>query len=847
MPGRVRSVSSRRRQLLTTGWEMCSTPPGAFEHPAALADANCDWLAIHQPTTVASALRALAKWSLDDPPRRFDAEDWWFRTRFEAPLCPPGERLVLGLDGIATIAEVWLDGQHILASDNMFVAHEHIVATAGTCHELVIHCRALDPLLKRKRPRPRWRAPMIENQQLRWFRTTLLGRTPGWSPPAAAVGPWRDVWLEKRRDCFAQWRLRTSINGDKGQVRLHIRPEEIWSRTLSGTLMICREGRTWSGELGQSDADGSHEATVTIESPQLWWPHTHGHPALYHASLVVSEDGAVDTIDLGHIGFRTVALSHTDGDFAVHVNGVRIFCRGACWTPLDIARLRSDRDAYVRAIDQVRAAGMNMLRVGGTMVYEDDAFLDACDAGGILLWQEFMFANMDYPEEDAAFTESVITECHQQLARLSDRPCLAVLCGNSEVEQQAAMWGAPRDRWQPRLFHTVLAEIAQSYCPEIPYWPSSAHGGSFPHQPDSGTTSYYGVGAYLRPLEDARRSEVRFATETLAFANVPDDLTIAKMTGPGGTGATLRTHHPEWKSRTPRDLGAGWDFEDVRDFYLQLLFGLDPLKLRYSDHDRYLELSRVVTGEVMLAAYAEWRSGRSKCNGALVWLLRDLWPGAGWGVVDSTGRPKAAWYYLRRALQPVAIFIHDEGLNGLMLSVVNDGPAAFEGQISLTLYRDSEVSIVTSRMPVRVAPRTVQRISAAACFESFYDTSYAFRFGQASHDLTVAGLHDTADVKISEHIHFTKGLAAPRAASSGLVGRLRHLSDDQAELTITTRSFAQSVFIDAPGYDPDDNYFHVSPGDRRTIAMHCNGNKRGAHLLLRALNARDPAPIHPEA
>src|SRR5213079_1068849 len=147
--------------------------------------------------------------------------------------------------------------------------------------------------------------------------------------------------------------------------------------------------------------------------------------------------------------------------------------------------------------------------------------------------------NMDYPEEPE-WRASIADEIGQNLSRLAGHPSLALVCGGSEVEQQAAMWGAPRAAWNAPLFHELLPALVREACPGIFYWPSSAHGGAFPHQASVGTTSYYGVGAYLRPLEDARRSEVRFASECLAFANVPGPRAL-----PGGPSA--RVHHPAWK------------------------------------------------------------------------------------------------------------------------------------------------------------------------------------------------------------------------------------------------------------------------------------------------------------
>ena len=633
MRGRIRSVSGQSVELCAS-WELCATAPEAFADPVALAAASPTWLPAAVPSTVASTLRASGAYSLDGSVRRFDAEEFWYRTRFRCAPPESDEAVVLVCEGLATVADVYLNGRLLFSSQDMFVEHEHRIdellnGDATSDNELAIRFRSLDALLTARRPRPRWRAPMVENQQLRWFRTTLLGRTPGWSPPAAPVGPWRPIRIERRRVLdVSDVRLRATVEQRVGvldvscEIRVLTRAKgasvaaapsqtattlevelEVEHGAVKHRASLHRDGERWVGRL-------------EIPEAELWWPHTHGKPAQHVARLRVRGQRAVD-VELGAVGFRTLELQRAPEDgFALRINGVRVFCRGACWTPLDPVSLQASPEAITAAIEQARAAGMNMLRVGGTMVYEDDAFFDACDRAGMLVWQDFMFANMDYPEGDAAFDACVTVEANQLLARIQGRPCVVVLCGNSEGEQQAAMWGAPRELWSPALFHAMLAAVSSERCPDVPYWPSSAHGGSFPHQPTVGTTSYYGVGAYLRPLDDARRSEVRFASECLAFANVPEPSGVAAMPG----GLSSRVHHPTWKSRTPRDLGAGWDFDDVRDHYLSTLFGVDALRLRYADHDRYLALSRVVTGEVMASTFSEWRRRRSRTAGGLVWF-----------------------------------------------------------------------------------------------------------------------------------------------------------------------------------------------------------------------------------
>ncbi len=864
-------------ERVTSAWQICRVAPDSVRTPADLEDLA--WTSVPPGArTVAAALRHLGTWSLDQAgARRFDAEEWWWRTTLPARQAPTpaGAERFLCLDGLATLATVWLDDTLVLESENMFVAHRLRLPDAGggeVAHRLVIRFAALDARLAQRRPRPRWRTPMIEHQQLRWIRTTLLGRTPGWSPPAAPVGPWRGVRVERleRGDVELEvLGLRTEIGADGAghatlQATVRVLADGAPAARLTGAeLVLARGGVLHRSELvvtpAPGDAPGIFALTgaVTVPEVALWWPHTHGTPALYDAHLALRRHGPLtrdgaggargERVSLGRVGFRTLALDRTDAGtdagaargFALLVNGVRVFCRGACWTPLDCVSLDADGAALTGAFEQLVRAGMNMLRVGGTMVYESDAFYDACDAHGILVWHDLMFANMDYPE-DATFTASVHTEVGQFLARMQGRPGLAVLCGSSEGEQQAAMWGAPRERWSPTLFHTDLAGLCRTARPDVPYWPSSAHGGAFPHQASAGTTSYYGVGAYLRPIEDARRAEVRFASECLAFANVPDASGL-----PGGPerASTIRPHHPEWKARTPRDLGAGWDFDDVREHYLGTVYRLDPLAVRYANPERHLALARACTGEVMAAVFGEWRRRRSSCAGGLVWFLRDLWAGAGWGVVDATGNPKAAWWYLRRALAPLAVHLSDEGVNGLAVHLVNDRPESLRPTLELGLFRGGEHAVGSAAITTELPAHGALELAAGELFDGFLDLSYAYRFGPPAHDLVVATLTVDGEVR-AQAFHFPLGIPSASEAELGLTAEVHAPPDAGApgvlELVLRTRRFAQSVAVEVEGFLPDDSWFHLPPGGTRTVRLTPTGDARdvrGIRGWVRPLNA----------
>ena len=839
-------IGSSPREALREGWSIRCAEPGEFASPEALpADG---WQPIAALGTVASCERDGGRWSLDHPATPgFDAQDWWYRLPFDlaTPVDNAGTApLRLCFDGLATLAEVWLNGQSILSSDNMFVAHTCALEPAQlreSGNELTMRFRSLDHELARRRARPAWRVPMLEQQQLRWIRTTLLGRTPGWSPPAAPVGPWREVRLERTVGaCLDTKNLRTTVDAQGGVLDVALtfdgdeRPESVCvelfapgenSPTARAELMA--DGvRAWCGQL-------------RVTKPELWWPHTHGAPALYrvHARLHLGH-GSDASIDLGRVGFRSIELDTEDDAFALRVNGELVFCRGACWTPSDPVSLRNDPDALRRLLEQVRDAGMNMLRIGGTMVYEDDGFFDACDALGIMVWQEFMFANMDYPSADASFLASVEHELRQQMTRWGGRACLAVVCGNSEVSQQAAMWGAQRGAWSPALFHEIVPALARQCLPDVPYWPSSAWGGAFPHQVDAGSTSYYGVGAYLRPLDDARRSGLRFATECLGFSNVPAPHTIDRMPG----GSALRVTHAAWKARASRDLTAGWDFEDVRDHYLGELFGVDATRLRYSDHERYLALSRATSGEVMIAAFSEWRRRGSPCGGALVWFLRDLWAGAGWGVLDDAGLPKPCWHALKRVLQPLAVLLTDEGNNGLVAHVVNERPEPLVGLLTLDAWR-GDVLLAHAEGSIEIAPRTTIERNVASMLDHFIDLSDAFRFGRRAHDAVVLSLTSAAGERLGQAFHFPGGMGLPMEADLGLTAQARPLEGGSVEVRVSSRRFALGVHFETPGYVPSDEFFHLPPRQEALVVFRPLPGARTWRGVVSALNSAQPGAI----
>jgi beta-mannosidase len=793
---KVISISGERKMPIASGWRMIRSEAGAFSDPSALSDA-LQWIAAEVPGTAATSLAKAGLWQVETH-EPLETHDFWYRTAIEGK-----DVTRLCFEGLATLAEVYLDDALILTSNNMFLAHEVEVSLSGM-HRLDLCFRALEPVLNQKHKRARWRPRLPSAPNLRFIRTTLLGHAPGWSPPVHAIGPWRGIFqIEPGPLRLRDAALRATLDGTRGLLDVCLDVEGAGAQDAK--LTCAGHSATLT-----RDATGQLAAQLELDDIEPWWPHTHGNPALH---AVTAEIGP-HVLDLGRVGFRKIEVDHgADGKgFGLTINGVPLFCRGACWTNADIVGLGATRETYLPGLLLMRDAGMNMLRVGGTMVYEGDDFYSLCDELGLMVWQDFMFANFDYPVGDEAFMASAVAEARQFLARTQVSPSIAVLCGGSEVAQQAAMFGLPEKTWSNVLFDEVLPQAIADLRPDVPYVPHTPYGGELPFVAHEGISHYYGVSAYCRPLEDARRADVRFATECLCFANVPDAAPFTlERDAP-------KIEHPIFAPRVSRDTGAAWFFEDVRNFYLEALYGVDAASLRQEDPGRYLDLSRAVTAEVMEATFAEWRRAGSITRGGLVWFFQDLWPGAGWGVVDSLGEPKSSYFGLKRAFKPVTVIFTDEGINGLRLHLINETAVPKPLHLSLTSLRDGEVPVMRAKREMSLDPRSTIMLPATDLWGGFFDTTYAYRFGEPSHDVTFAQLYDAqSNELLAEAFHFPLG----RGHACRELGLEAALIQDHTDwhLKLTAKRLAQSIRISDEIFRAEDNWFHLAPGHSRQIKL----------------------------
>ena len=729
-----------------------------------------------------------------------DDWDWWFQCSVDASAGGG----VLHFEGLTPPAEVWIDGEMVGESDNAWVPIR--VPLAAGRRRVAVVSRSLTAALRGRRPRPRWKSALVADQKLRFVRAPLHGRISAWAD-AAQVGPWRAVRLEPAHSVSTErcWLEATQVDGVP-RLRLEA--------TVVGPLV--RAAIELDGRRIALQPDGpTLSLDLALPDLALWWPHTHGAPRRYPLRLVLDAGAGEVVEDLGQVGFRTVSVDRTGGGFALSVNGRRIFAQGACWMP---------PDRVTGVVAAAAAGGLNLIRVGGTVGWASAELLDACDEQGVLLWQDAPFANLDPPWDDPDFRANVHRELDHQLGRLQGRPCVAVICGGSEVLQQAAMMGLPDDQWASPLFDVALPEAVARWLPHLPVAANTPMGGPLPFSTRHGLTHYYGVGAYRRPLDDARRAGVRFSPECLGFSNVGDESALR-----ADFGVVPPPHDPVWKAGVPRDASAGWDFEDVRDHYLRALWGEDPVALRSRDPEGYRARSRLVPGLLMQRVFAEWRRPGSSCDGAAIWTLRDLRSGAGWGLFDHAGRPKATWWLLRRAWAARAVLMTDEGLDGVDLHVHNRGPRPLSAEVELALVRGATAA-ASGRQSVEVPAFGAITVSGDGVLGRFTDALHAYRFGPPGHDAVVARLWVDGAV-----VH--QDVLLPDGVPHGGALQVEAVRDgDGVQLTLTADAVLLGVHIEARGWAPDDDHLTLTPGCPVTVRCHDQGEGRPFKAWVSAVN-----------
>ena len=633
------------------------------------------WKPVKIPVSAHTAL--LQNGMIEDPYWRdneeklqwIEKEDWEFQTTFDVGADVLARKHIeLIFKGLDTYAQIYLNDSLLLETDNMFRTWRADAKRYLKPKGNKLHIYFESPLKKTELP---WKNLGYElpGGQRTLSRKAQFHYGWDWGPRFVGCGILQKPSLEAWDDfIFENLFITTqSVTPEKARMVARFR----YHSDLKFPVVVqFKEGKRKAVE-DRVIWPGTHTDSVTydVENPRLWWCAGMGEQPLYDFTIEVKK--GTQTIEKQDIrlGIRSIELvtqkDEKGESFYFKLNGKPVFAKGANYIPQDIFQDRVDPNHTKRLLDDVVGANMNMLRVWGGGIYEDDTFYQLCDARGILVWQDFMYACALYPG-NGQFLKTAAFEALEQIERLRQHPCIALWCGNNENDEAWNNWGwqmqfneAQRtqlSREYKLLFNDILRTYVENNADRVPYWESSPkYGRANSKSLTEGDSHYWGVWHDEEPFEIFNKKVPRFMSE-FGFQSFPEWRTILSFTEPDDRRLEskvmlLHQKHPRGNALIAeymkRDYNSPKKFED------------------------FVYVSQLLQAEGMRTGFEAHRRNKPYCMGTLYWQLNDVWPVASWSSVDYFGRWKALHYYAREAFKPVAALPIMED-NVLKIYGVND-------------------------------------------------------------------------------------------------------------------------------------------------------------------------------
>ncbi|RKP50062.1 glycoside hydrolase family 2 protein [Cohnella endophytica] len=773
-----------------------------------------------------------------------DKKDWEYETSFDVPESILRETNVeLWFDGLDTYADVTLNGQSVLSADNMFrawkVDAKRLLKTSGNR----LHIRFRSPIKEDlpKLERLGYPLPSTNDQsevgELGDKKVSVFARKApyhygwDWGPRFVTSGIWKKVRLEawsgvRIRDIYIR---QNSVRAESARLTAVVEVES--DGEWDGTLRLATGNLNWEEAVRLKPGSQTIDMNIEIASPRLWWSRGLGDQNLYKFTAAFMEQGEETPCEMKSVktGLRSIKLIREKDEhgtsFYFRLNGVAVFAKGANHIPNDSFLTEVTIERYRHEIVSAVESNMNMLRVWGGGIYENDEFYELCDEYGILVWQDFMFACAMYPG-DEAFLDNVRNEAEQQIKRLRNHPSIALWCGNNEIDSAWAHydedygWGWKNQYtteqrnsiWNDyeAIFHRLLPSKIEKLHSEVDYWPSSPlcslSGDARQHArigATGGDIHYWGVWHNVEPFENYNRSIGRFMSE-YGFQSFPEHKTV-------------RTYAEESDMRLDSEVmlrhqknGQGNSLiKQYMDIYLP-----EP-----KDFPSFLYLSQVLQAEAMKTAIEAHRRRKFMCMGSLYWQMNDCWPVASWSSMDYYGRWKAIQYYARRSFSDVMISLDGTSGERIDIHVVSDIQASIEGTLELKLF-DFSGRLLDSWSEEVAVDENSEKMAISLDNQRLTE-------GRDPHSLVlVANLIGNGKVLDSKQHYFVSSkeiaLRQPELTVT------RSPEGDPCAVRLETNELAKQVWITTGDEGTfTDNYFDLIPGIPVTVRFLTRETKDG--------------------
>jgi beta-mannosidase len=771
--------------------------------------------------------------------------DWIYQTTFDLPadfLKQANVELVFR--GLDTYASVTLNGSPILTANNMFrdwrVPCKPLLKEKGNA--LVVRFRNVFAETLPKYQSAPYRLHAFGTNDQADVKLAMYSRKAqfhygwDWGPRLITCGVWRPALIEawsgiRIKSVFVQQQNVSAAGADIVSVLevLSDTPQRARISVSMDSIQLNSEEHPLQQGLNRITVKGH------LDQPALWWTNGLGGQYLYNYRAQIKAGGKAADEYSTKIGVRSLEIVRdkdaSGTSFYVRLNGVPVFMKGANYVPLDNFQNRVTRERYEYILRSAVEAHMNMLRVWGGGIYEEDTFYDLCDQRGILIWHDLQFACAAYPT-DEAFRQNVRQEIIDNVTRLRNHASIALYCGNNENEAcWHLMWKplcSPEiQAWHERDIRTLYYETIPQALREVDttrYYHSSSPNAGFNNIPyGEGDIHYWGVWHGKEPFEKYPENIARFVSE-YGFQSYPELSTVKKFAEPKDRElhSAVMLSHQRCMADERRD----------REYGNRLIQTyMDQWYRRPKDFESYLYVSQVMQAEGVRLAMEAHRRAMPYCMGSLYWQINDCWPVASWSSIDYFGRWKALHYTARRTFAPVIISAVVKE-NETLFYIVSDRREPITATLEIVVLDFGGKEVSRRTQPVTVAPNTSELHLTL--------TKEQLARGQDDAQLVmVSRLKDGKGI-IAEDLKYFRLPKDLKLSPPEIMTKIIK-SKGGCSIELSCRSFARSVMLvcgDDEGFF-SDNHFDLLPGETKRVEYRTSLDEPGVKRQLKAISLID--------
>ena len=554
------------------------------------------------------------------------------------------------------------------------------------------------------------------------------------------------------------------------------------------------------------------EIPFTIKDYELWWPNGMGDQNMYEIKVKLQSNNNFVTTSK-RIGLREINLVTSEdsigNNFYFEVNKKPVFMKGVNYIPQDIFLNRVSDDKYEELLNSAVDANMNMIRVWGGGIYENEIFYNLCDEKGLLVWQDFMFACAMYPG-DEEFLKSVEQEAEFNVKRLRGHPSIALWCGNNEVRSAWKNWGWEKDvieNQSPEIaneiskayddvFHKILPKVVNNLDSSTAYWPSSP-GSTFSGGTESytsGDAHYWGVWWGKENFESYNQKVPRFMSE-FGFQSFPEFSSIDKYTNE----SDYSIYSDVMKSHQRSSIGN----KTIEDYMLRYYNKPKSFK-------GYLYVSQILQAYGVSMGMEAHRRNKGYSMGSLYWQLNDCWPVASWSSIDYFGKWKALHYSTKKAFQPVLISFFKSD-SEIELHIISDLLESKEVNLNLKVLSFSGEVLYETNKNYSLQQNSTIKVESLSI-------DWLNKNFDPNSSLLVASLF-SKEIEISNNIYYLTKFKDIKLTKPLIEYEINELINT-FEVSLTSKNLVKNVFVDiASSQNFSDNYFDMIPGKEYKISI----------------------------